>query len=149
RKTVELFRADYGYIRFLNDTAVTTVPDPLAAASSEKAAAESPQNGENVPFPEIPKSVLQAGDSPVFEDASPKPRPHQKDAASTLRSFAYFPLKVKGEVQGVIALGSHKSFHFTKKDIRLLNAVGEQIGESFRNSRLYAAFGFFGIPTVG
>ncbi len=53
-----------------------------------------------------------------------------------IRSFAAVPLSVKGNLQGVLSVGSRTSREFTPDDIDLLVAIGQEIGVGIENSML-------------
>jgi diguanylate cyclase (GGDEF)-like protein/PAS domain S-box-containing protein len=53
-----------------------------------------------------------------------------------IRSFAAVPLTAKGNLQGVLSVGSRTGREFTPDDIDLLVAIGQEIGVGIENSML-------------
>ena len=52
-------------------------------------------------------------------------------------STAAAPILSKNRVLGIIVVGSRKPYRFTKREIRLLNAFGAQLGAALENAELF------------
>ena len=55
-----------------------------------------------------------------------------------VRSLIGAPLRVKGEIVGVVHVGAHTVRHFTDEDLRLLVRVAEGVSSALERARLYA-----------
>ena len=55
-----------------------------------------------------------------------------------VRSLIGAPLRVKGDVVGVVHVGAHTVSHFTQEDLRLLVRVAEGVSSALERARLYA-----------
>ena len=55
-----------------------------------------------------------------------------------IRSILYLPLLIKGEVTGVLILGSRKPYAYSPEQLVLLEHLASQIAAPIENSRLYA-----------
>ena len=54
-----------------------------------------------------------------------------------IKAFAITPFAVRGQLSGLIAVGSHSHKEFNSSDMDLLRAVGNQIGIGTQNATLY------------
>lgn len=64
---------------------------------------------------------------------------------SQFRSAAYVPLEAKGELLGLMQLGSPHAGHFTEAQRDFLTAVAGQVGAFVENARLYDAVQTFNV----
>jgi signal transduction histidine kinase len=82
--------------------------------------------------------VARSGDPLVVENASRNPqlatRAMQEER---LKSQIIVPLTSKGEVQGVMALGSRERRVFPSADLQLITTFGKQIGVGVENAQLH------------
>lgn len=66
------------------------------------------------------------------------PLTHKRYRAVGIRSYVILPLMTKGEILGVLNLGSLKKNRFGDKEIAILSPVAEILSLAIENSRLYA-----------
>lgn len=87
----------------------------------------------------IAGKVAQSGKAMLLEDISIEPGAAKRDLISTegLKAFISVPLRAKDTVLGVLNVASHLPRHFTKDDMYLLNAVGDQLGVAIEQAELY------------
>jgi GAF domain-containing protein/CheY-like chemotaxis protein len=80
--------------------------------------------------------VARTGEPLVVGDVSREPRyvPGKEGCSSEIA----VPLKVKGEIIGVLDAESEKLFAFGEKDIRILTQLASQIAVVLENSRLFS-----------
>lgn len=75
---------------------------------------------------------------PVFiEDASQDALTQNLPYRSDLRSVLIVPLSSKGKVNGTLGVNSRSRRIFQESEIKLLTAIGNQIGVAVENARLY------------
>jgi len=84
--------------------------------------------------------VAQSGKAVLVEDISTDPRAAWLNLISTegLKAFISVPLRAKDTVLGVLNVSSHSPRHFTKDDMHLLHAIGDQVGVAIEQAELYA-----------
>ncbi|MFH0769689.1 MAG: GAF domain-containing sensor histidine kinase, partial [Chloroflexota bacterium] len=83
--------------------------------------------------------VAQTGESILLEDISKEPHTANLDLSSAegLRGFVSIPLKVKDKVVGVMNVASHVAGRFGADDVSLLNSIGDYLGTTIEQARLY------------
>lgn len=83
--------------------------------------------------------VAQTGESMLLEDISKDPQAALPDLASTegIKGFVSIPLKTKDKVIGVMNIASHMAGHFGADDVSLLNSIGDYLGTTIEQARLY------------
>ena len=83
--------------------------------------------------------VAQTGKSVLVEDISTDPRAAWVTLISTegLKAFISVPLRAKDNVLGVLNVASHLPRRFTKDDMHLLHAIGDQVGVAIEQAELY------------
>jgi signal transduction histidine kinase len=83
--------------------------------------------------------VAQSGKSVLLEDISTDSRAASPDLITTegLKAFISVPLRAKDTVLGVLNVASHLPHHFTKDDMHLLHAIGDQVGVAIEQAELY------------
>jgi signal transduction histidine kinase len=83
--------------------------------------------------------VAQSGKAVLVEDISTDPRAAWVALISTegLKAFISVPLRAKDTVLGVLNVASHQPRHFTKDDMHLLHAIGDQVGVAIEQAELY------------
>ena len=83
--------------------------------------------------------VAQSGKSVLLEDISTDSRAASPDLITTegLKAFISVPLRAKDTVLGVLNVASHLPRHFTKDDMHLLHAIGDQVGVAIEQAELY------------
>jgi len=84
--------------------------------------------------------VAQTGKAVLVEDLSTDPRAAWTALISTegLKAFMSVPLRAKDTVLGVLNVASRLPRQFTKDDIHLLNAIGDQMGVAIEQAALYS-----------
>jgi signal transduction histidine kinase len=83
--------------------------------------------------------VAQTGKSVLLEDISTDRRAAWRDLISTegLKAFMSVPLRAKDTVLGVLNVASRSPHHFTRDDMHLLHAIGDQVGVAIEQAELY------------
>ncbi len=83
--------------------------------------------------------VAQTGESMLLEDISKDPQAALPDLASAegIKGFVSIPLKTKDKVVGVMNIASHMAGHFGADDVSLLNSIGDYLGTTIEQARLY------------
>ncbi len=83
--------------------------------------------------------VAQTGESILLEDISKDPHTANPDliSAEGLKGFVSIPLKVKDKVVGVMNVASHVGGRFGADDVSLLNSIGDYLGTTIEQARLY------------
>ncbi len=83
--------------------------------------------------------VAQSGKAVLLEDISTEPRAAWRDLISTegLKAFLSVPLRAKDTVLGVLNVASRLPRRFTKDDMHLLHAIGDQVGVAIEQAELY------------
>jgi len=84
--------------------------------------------------------VAQNGKAVLLEDISTDPRAAWLTLISTegLKAFLSVPLRAKDTVLGVLNVASRLPHHFTKDDMHLLHAIGDQVGVAIEQAELYS-----------
>ena len=87
----------------------------------------------------IAGNVAKSGKSILLADISNDPSAARQDLINTegLRAFVSVPLRAKDKVLGVLNVTSHLPHHFTKDDMYLLHAIGDQVGVAIEQAKLY------------
>ncbi len=87
----------------------------------------------------IAGTVAKSGKAVLLEDVSVDPDAARRDLISTegLKAFISVPLRAKESILGVLNVASHLSHHFTKDDMHLLHAIGDQVGVAIEQAELY------------
>jgi signal transduction histidine kinase len=83
--------------------------------------------------------VAQSGKAVLLEDISTDPRAAMQDLINTegLKAFISVPLRARDTVLGVLNVTSREPHHFTKPDMHLLHAIGDEVGVAIEQSKLY------------
>jgi signal transduction histidine kinase len=83
--------------------------------------------------------VAQTGEPVLVEDISKDERTAHPDliSAEGLKGFVSIPLKVKKRVVGVMNVASHLAGRFGADDVSLLNSIGDYLGTTIEQARLY------------
>jgi signal transduction histidine kinase len=83
--------------------------------------------------------VAQSAKSVLLEDISTDPRAASPDLITMegLKAFISVPLRAKDSVLGVLNVASHLPRHFTKDDMHLLHAIGDQVGVAIEETELH------------
>ena len=83
--------------------------------------------------------VAQSGEPMLVEDVSKDSRAADPDLVSAegIKGFVSIPLKTKDKVVGVMNIFSHVSGRFGADDVFLLNSIGDYLGTTIEQARLY------------
>jgi two-component system NtrC family sensor kinase len=81
--------------------------------------------------------VLANGENALIRDIGASADIHSIFGDTTCVSGIATPLKHRGEILGVIALGDAKTGRFSIEDLRLLRSIAEQAALAIRNAQLY------------
>ncbi|MGB2799470.1 MAG: GAF domain-containing protein [Dehalococcoidia bacterium] len=83
--------------------------------------------------------VAQTGEPILLEDISKDPRTVRPDLVSAhgIKGMVSIPLKVKDKVVGVMNVGSTEAGRFGADDVSLLNSIGDYLGTTIEQTRLY------------
>ena len=86
----------------------------------------------------IAGSVAKNGKAILLEDISEDPRAAYPDiiGAEGLKAFISVPLRVRDKILGVINIASHTPRTFAKKDMYLLNSVGDLLSVAIEQGKL-------------
>jgi signal transduction histidine kinase len=87
----------------------------------------------------ITGKVAQTGESILLEDISKDPRVPRPDVAKAegIKGFVSIPLKAKDRVVGVMNIFSHVAGRFGADDVSLLNSIGDYLGTTIEQAKLY------------
>ncbi|MFC1970777.1 GAF domain-containing protein [Chloroflexota bacterium] len=102
----------------------------------------SPKYSENRRFilgEGITGRVAQTGESILLEDISEDTRVANPDVmrAEGIKGFISIPLKAKNRVVGVMNIFSHLARRFVADDVSLLNSIGDYLGTTIEQAKLY------------
>jgi len=88
---------------------------------------------------EIAGRVAQTGEPVLLEDVSKDPRCAHPDlvCAEGIKGFISIPLKAKDKVVGVMDVASHVAGWFGADDVSLLSSIGDYLGTTIEQTRLY------------
>ncbi len=82
--------------------------------------------------------VAETGESLVIEDATTNPLLNRQAVITEgIRSQLIVPLRSKGEVIGTLCVARHIATEFKDEEVSLLSSIGNQIGSTLENARLY------------
>ncbi len=83
--------------------------------------------------------VAQTGEAILIKDISKEAPAANPDLLSTegLKGFISIPLKVKDKVAGVMNIASHVAGRFGPDDVSLLSSIGDYLGTTIEQERLY------------
>jgi signal transduction histidine kinase len=134
-KVLETMQLSHGEILLFDSESGRIVPRIYRGISSQFALAiQAFSIGEG-----IPGLIAQLGDPIVIEDdlaADPRFLRRFLVEREGLRSMASVPLRSKSRVVGVLDVFSSNVLSLTPEDLRLLIAIGDQIGVAVENARL-------------
>ena len=83
-------------------------------------------------------TVAKTGEPLVVEDSTTDPLLHSKVVVMEgIRSQLIVPLKSKGKVIGTLCVAKYTTVKFGIDEVELLSSIGNQIGASLENARLY------------
>jgi len=87
----------------------------------------------------ITGKVAQSGRPTLVEDISLEPGTARSDLISMegLKAFLSIPLQAKGNVLGVMNVTSRMPRRFTKRDMHLLQSIGDLLGTAIEQAKLY------------
>jgi signal transduction histidine kinase len=87
----------------------------------------------------ITGTVAQTGEPIMVEDISLDPRAARPDVvrAAGIKGFVSIPLKAKDRVVGVMNIFSHVAGRFGADDVSLLSSIGEYLGTTIEQAKLY------------
>lgn len=87
----------------------------------------------------ITGKVAQSGRPTLVEDISLEPSAARSDLISMegLKAFLSIPLQAKGNVLGVMNVTSRLPRRFTKRDMHLLQSIGDLLGTAIEQAKLY------------
>ncbi len=133
-KVLEVTDLEIGLMYFLNRQA-----DELMLSAHRGVAMTTVENLTHLHLGEgLCGQVAQSGEPMVLENASQHPpgtAPAMREIG--LSSGIVVPLTSKGNVQGVMALGSRKPRRFPPADLQLITTFGKQIGVGVENAQLH------------
>lgn len=87
----------------------------------------------------IAGTVAEQGETLVIDDIAKDPKVSRQLAVveEGLKAFIAVPLKSKEKVVGVLTIASRKPRSFSEQEVRLLTALGHQLGVVIENAELY------------
>ena len=135
-KVVEVMGADIGSIYILDE------PERVLSLKAQRGMTEEfVRNVAVVTLDDKELETLKQWKQPQAPLSQVRSRKTLRSVSEALekeqiRSFAAVPLSVKGNLQGVVSVGSRTGREFTADDLDLLVALGSEIGVGIENSRL-------------
>ena len=87
----------------------------------------------------IAGKVAQTGKARLAEDLSVEPNAAHPSLISTegLKAFVSVPLSAKGKVLGVMNVASHTPRKYSKREMLILDSIGDQLGIAIEQANLY------------
>jgi signal transduction histidine kinase len=133
-KALEVTDLEVGLIYYLDRQA-----NELVLCASRGIPEKSAQDAGRLQLGEgLCGQVARSGDPLVVENASQDPQMATRVIQEErLKSQIIVPLTSKGEVQGVMALGSRERRVFPSADLQLITTFGKQIGVGVENAQLH------------
>ncbi len=98
---------------------------------------ETPDDGQFLADNTLPGYVLVSGETALVKDVGGAGDITTIFDDSPCVSGIATPLKHRGEILGVIALGDEQPAHFSIEELRLLRSIAEQAALAVRNAQLY------------
>jgi GAF domain-containing protein len=131
-KVLEVTGRDRGYIR-LKDPVTGEIVLSVHRGISQNYVEKLLQR--KIPGPNLDQ-VFATGEPLVFNDPDKIPL-SEETAAEGRRVMASIPLNARGKVVGILNLSSTHLVPFSTREVDLLQAIGNVIGVSVENGRLY------------
>jgi ligand-binding sensor domain-containing protein/GAF domain-containing protein len=133
-KTLHLTGLEAGGIYLLQrDSDVLRIRTHRGLPPELVSAIDGPQAGEG-----LPGRVMQTGEPLVVDDLTTDPRGVRLAVReSGFHSAALFPLSSRGRVSGCLFVATCDRCEFSQQDVKLLTAIGHQIGVAVENARLF------------
>lgn len=101
-----------------------------------------PSSNQCLPFLELSGnpigSVFSSGSPCILRNLHGLPEISSAAALHEVKELLLFPLRTQKRRLGIMAIGSHSRNFFHQYDLELLTRIGEEIGVSVENSRLYS-----------
>ncbi|MFC2033218.1 GAF domain-containing protein [Chloroflexota bacterium] len=131
---LDLFDGTIGGILLLDEKSKTLYYRTYSGLSPQYAENMRMKMGEG-----IAGHVAQTGQSVLVDDVSKDPRAVRSDLVSAegIKGFVSIPLKSKEKVVGVMNIISHLAERFGADDISLLNSIGDYLGTTIEQAKLY------------
>lgn len=87
----------------------------------------------------IAGKVAQTGKARLVEDLSTEPNAAHPSLIGTegLKAFVSVPLSAKGKVLGVMNVASHTARKYSKREMLILDSIGDQLGTAIEQANLY------------
>ncbi len=133
-KVLEVTGLEVGLVFFLDQQAGELVLAAFRGVTEESAAeVDRLSLGEG-----FCGRVARCGELMVVEDSSQDPRLTRLAVREEgVRSQVIVPMKSKGKVRGVLALGTRRLRRFSSQDLELVTAIGNHIGVAIENIQLH------------
>jgi signal transduction histidine kinase len=130
---LELVGSEIGGILLLDEKTNSLRYGPQRGLSPQHARELQMKMGEG-----ILGKVAQSGEPVIVGDVSRDPRAIRPDLVSAdgMQGLASVPLKIRGQVIGVIVVSSHKANRFDMDDVVLLTSIGNYLGTAIEQIRL-------------
>jgi len=131
---LEVMNGNIGWILLVDEETQTLQYQVLRGLSEKYAQQMQLKVGEG-----IAGMVAQTGKAVLVEDLSVDSRAAWPALISTegLKAFVSVPLRAKDNVLGVLNVASRLPRNFTKGDMHLLHAIGDQVGLAIEQAELY------------
>jgi signal transduction histidine kinase len=131
---LDIINGDVGGIMLLDELAETLcyhVKHNLSATYAEQMLLKL---GEG-----IAGKVAQTGKARLVEDLSVEPNAAHPSLISNegLKAFVSVPLSAKGKVLGVMNVASHTPRKYSKREMLILDSIGDQLGIAIEQANLY------------
>ena len=137
KATLNVMRLDAGVIRYLDKATQELVTIGTSGLSPELE--EQRNSRPNIKVGEgLVGLAAQTGQPQIITNLGPDPRGfYGTTYTQAFHSAAFFPLKVKGEIVGVISSFSLTRRNFEEADIELMTSIGNMVGIAIYNARLF------------
>ena len=133
QKIVQLMRANTGSVY---------VFEPRTGKLNLVSYLGSPSSSSCLPFLELSGNPIgmafSSGMPCILRNVRGLPEINSEAAMAKVKDLLMFPLRTQKRHLGIMVIGSHSKHFFHQCDVDLLTRIGEEIGVSVENSRLYA-----------
>jgi signal transduction histidine kinase len=133
-KVVEVMETDGGGIRLLDQET-----GELVIVSSKGLSQDYIYKVDRIPLGEgVVGKVAQSGEPMVVQDLGEASEWAARAVAEEgFTTLAVVPVRTKEEIVGTLGVATQHAYEFTRYDLELLTAIGDQIGVAVENERLH------------
>jgi signal transduction histidine kinase len=132
-KILQLMRANTGWVYVFDPrNGKLNLVSHLGSPSSSRCLADLELSGNPI------GAAFSSGRSCILRDVHELQEITDDLAMNKVKNLLLFTLRTQKHCLGIMAIGSHSKHFFHQCDLELLSRIGEEIGVSVENSRLYA-----------